>query len=146
MTETNEYAFDSGSNEVHSQPAPPHRQTTLWELSANHHTNFQEISRRISEQLPSKSTAPLFPYQPMNGLEPIETSQDINTVQQQFIVEPDEDPMQHLVLLPLGKTGSGKSSLLNILLGYEEFKAKAAAKVSLIPASVKFTNTEKKSQ
>lgn len=124
-----DYLADIGSSNSTMGRSPPHPQTTLWELSAHQHTNYQEIHRRVSEQLPPKPTPALFPYQPMNGLEPIEASNDTNTVQQQFIVEPDEDPMQHLVLLPLGKTGSGKSSLLNILLGYEEFKAKAAAKV-----------------
>lgn len=126
-----EYFYESANEQPipSSHRGPPHPQMTLWELSAHQHTNYQEIHRRVSEQLSSKPVS-LFPYQPMTGLEPIEGSYDTNTVQQQFIVEPDEDPMQHLVLLPLGKTGSGKSSLLNILLGYEEFKAKAAAKVS----------------
>ncbi|CAO3593766.1 unnamed protein product [Absidia cylindrospora] len=41
---------------------------------------------------------------------------------------PDEEPLPHYVLIPIGKTGDGKSSLLNSLFGYQEFKAAAAAK------------------
>ncbi|CAO3643343.1 unnamed protein product [Cunninghamella echinulata] len=42
--------------------------------------------------------------------------------------EPDQETLPHYVLLPIGKTGDGKSSLLNSMFGYEEFKAAATAK------------------
>lgn len=104
----------------------PQRQATMWDN--DHRPSPQVHARRASENIQGRSmTQPqLYPYQPMTGSQPLPTS-DI-TVPHMFIAEPDEDPLQHLVLLPLGKTGAGKSSLLNILLGYDEFKAKAAAK------------------
>jgi predicted GTPase len=102
----------------------------MWESNESQRHHNQNI-RRGSEQTFQRSLSAnnIFPYQPITGFEPLNPSHDSNTVQQIFIAEPDEDPMQHLVIVPLGKTGAGKSSLLNIMLGYDEFKAKAAAKV-----------------
>ncbi|KAG2208954.1 hypothetical protein INT47_011094 [Mucor saturninus] len=105
----------------------PQRHATVWDN--DHRPHSQSHARRASENFPAHrqvAQQQLYPYQPMTGTHPLPTS-DI-TVPHMFIAEPDEDPIQHLVLLPLGKTGAGKSSLLNILLGYDEFKAKAAAK------------------
>ncbi|KAI9267872.1 P-loop containing nucleoside triphosphate hydrolase protein [Sporodiniella umbellata] len=45
-----------------------------------------------------------------------------------YTVEMNSDPLQHLCLLPIGKTGSGKSSLLNTLLNDNLFKAKSGAR------------------
>ncbi|KAG0174180.1 hypothetical protein DFQ28_004652 [Apophysomyces sp. BC1034] len=47
-----------------------------------------------------------------------------------FLYTGDEKdaPMPHYVLLPLGKTGDGKSSLLNAMFGYQEFKAASSAR------------------
>jgi putative ribosome biogenesis GTPase RsgA len=107
----------------------------MWELreSSHQHINSMSHIRRSSEQIQQHQRAlnTLYPYVPMTGAEPLIPSQPQETIQQIYIAEPDEDPMQHLVLVPLGKTGAGKSSLLNIMLGYDEFKAKAAAKVKL---------------
>lgn len=142
---------NEGSNGVHNvdkftnpfkTPLPqpfhlPKRQVTMWDL----HDQKQKVSQEQQEQYPRRASESiqqlqqqknllsktLFPYQPMMGIQPLVPT-DHNVQQQIFIVEPDEDPMQHLVLLPLGKTGAGKSSLLNLILGYDEFKAKAAAK------------------
>jgi hypothetical protein len=111
---------------------PPQRQVTMWDLNDYRQTSssvlLQQQARRASESVNQQKnllSQTLFPYQPLSGIHPL--SSDSST-QQVFIVEPDEEPMQHLVLLPLGKTGAGKSSLLNLILGYDEFKAKAAAK------------------
>lgn len=133
----NEYnvrLVDSTSN-LYRVPLPqpyhhPTRQVTMWESNESQRHHNQNI-RRGSEQTFQRSLSAnnIFPYQPITGFEPLNPSHDSNTVQQIFIAEPDEDPMQHLVIVPLGKTGAGKSSLLNIMLGYDEFKAKAAAKV-----------------
>ncbi|KAI7900243.1 uncharacterized protein BX663DRAFT_160248 [Cokeromyces recurvatus] len=90
--------------------------------------------RRASEQVERFKLDYLLPYQPMTGFNQLTVSQhddDTNTAIQKkmYISEPDEDPMQHLVLLPLGKTGAGKSSLLNLMLGDNAaFKAKAGAR------------------
>jgi hypothetical protein len=128
---------DSNTN-MYKAPLPqpfqlPQRQATMWELheSPHHYKNSISHVRRSSEQIQQQQRAlnTLYPYLPMTGSEPLIPSQE--AIQQIYIVEPDEDPMQHLVLVPLGKTGAGKSSLLNIMLGYDEFKAKAAAKVRL---------------
>ncbi|CEP07769.1 hypothetical protein [Parasitella parasitica] len=113
-------------------PQPYHhpvRQVTMWELNESQRHPYPSI-RRSSEQVlqPTLFASNSFPYQPITGFEPLDPSQEQNTVQQIFIAEPDEDPMQHFVIIPLGKTGAGKSSLLNLILGYDEFKAKAAAK------------------
>lgn len=132
--ENNVRLVDSTSN-LYRAPLPqpyhhPTRQVTMWELNESQRHQNQSI-RRGSEQAFQRSLSAnnSFPYQPITGFEPLNPSHDSNTVQQIFIAEPDEDPMQHLVIVPLGKTGAGKSSLLNIMLGYDEFKAKAAAKV-----------------
>lgn len=104
----------------------PQRQVTMWETEDRSRV-LPNHARRASETIQkSLISQTLFPYQPMSGTHALSPTD--NNVQQMFITEPDEDPMQHLVLLPLGKTGAGKSSLLNIMLGYDEFKAKAAAK------------------
>lgn len=134
--ENNVRPVDSTSN-LYRAPLPqpyhhPTRHATMWDLNeAQRHQN-QGI-RRGSEQAFQRSlvASQLFPYQPITGFDPLSPTDDNNTAQQIFIAEPDEDPMQHLVIVPLGKTGAGKSSLLNLILGYEEFRAKAAAKVSL---------------
>lgn len=119
---------------VYKAPFPkpfhaPQRQVTVWDNK--HQPQQQTHARRASESIQAQTqryvtSQQLYPYQPMSGIHPLPSSD--NMVPHMFIAEPDEDPMQHLVLLPLGKTGAGKSSLLNILLGYDEFKAKAAAK------------------
>ncbi|RCI05227.1 hypothetical protein CU098_010022 [Rhizopus stolonifer] len=117
------HAVDSESEYKVPLPQPfqmPRRHLTMWDQQVSHHA-----TRRGSEHQKVLST--LFPYQPMHGNEPLMSTEDITT-QDMYIVEPDEEPMQHLVLLPLGKTGAGKSSLLNLMLGYNEFTAKAAAK------------------
>lgn len=131
----------------------PKRQVTLWDLHDHKQQapisqqqqdgqHLQQHPRRASESIQQLQqqkdllSKTLFPYQPIMGIHPlVSTSKNDHNVQQQqqqqqqiFTVEPDEDPMQHLVLLPLGKTGAGKSSLLNLMMGYDEFKAKAAAK------------------
>ncbi|GAA5808787.1 hypothetical protein MFLAVUS_002183 [Mucor flavus] len=122
---------NNSSSNTFKAPLPkpyhlPQRQVTMWEtedrsrIQPNH---ARRASETIQKSLISQT---LFPYQPMSGTHALSPTD--NNVQQMFITEPDEDPMQHLVLLPLGKTGAGKSSLLNIMLGYDEFKAKAAAK------------------
>lgn len=106
----------------------PQRQVTMWELEE--HPRVQEINhiRRGSEPVQkSLLSQSLSSYQQILGTDPL-LSSDNSNIQQLFVAEPDEDPMQHLVVLPLGKTGAGKSSLLNLMLGYDEFKAKAAAK------------------
>lgn len=125
----------------------PKRQVTLWDLhdhkqapipqqdqQLQHPRRASESIQQLQQQKDLLSKT-LFPYQPMMGIQPLVPtttttcySNDHNVQQQIFTVEPDEDPMQHLVLLPLGKTGAGKSSLLNLIMGYDEFKAKAAAK------------------
>ncbi|KAF1797245.1 P-loop containing nucleoside triphosphate hydrolase protein [Mucor lusitanicus] len=126
-------SVDSTSNHYRAPlPQPYHhptRHATMWDLSESPRHQHQGI-RRGSEQVAQRALAAsaLFPYQPITGFDPLTPSSENNTVQQIFIAEPDEDPMQHLVIVPLGKTGAGKSSLLNLILGYDEFKAKAAAK------------------
>ena len=122
-----DFSFDSIQTPLQPSFQLPQRQLTMWE---QHPRQQQQHHRRASEgvqpqqrNLISQSS---FPYQPILGTQPIPSSHVDS--QQVFIVEPDEDPMQHLVLLPLGKTGAGKSSLLNLIFGYSEFKAKAAAK------------------
>ncbi|KAI8996933.1 P-loop containing nucleoside triphosphate hydrolase protein [Pilobolus umbonatus] len=63
-------------------------------------------------------------YHTLSGLDPLPPSLETETL---FVGEPDADPMQHFVLLPLGKTGAGKSSLLNTIFEYDEFIAKPTA-------------------
>lgn len=114
----------------------PTRQVTMWDLAHSSSSSSpvtQQKPRRASEAASQQKellNKTLYPYQPLSGAQPLFSSSNHSTesIQQIYRVEPDEDPMQHLVLLPLGKTGAGKSSLLNILLGYDEFKAKAGAK------------------
>ncbi|CAO3613649.1 unnamed protein product [Cunninghamella blakesleeana] len=72
---------------------------------------------------------------PVTGNNPLfDTSLSNNNTQQKYksnyvcTGEPDQDTLPHYVLLPIGKTGDGKSSLLNSMFGYEEFKAAATAK------------------
>lgn len=140
--ESNVRPVDPSSN-LYRAPLPqpyhqPTRQATMWELNESPRHQNQSL-RRSSEHVFPRAPLPAssrFPYQPITGFEPLSPSPDSNTVQQVFISEPDEDPMQHFAIVPLGKTGAGKSSLLNIMFGYDEFKAKAAAKVRSIGTEI----------
>jgi predicted GTPase len=65
-------------------------------------------------------------YQSLNGNDPIPSNGNEELL---FTVEREKKPIQHFVLLPLGKTGAGKSSLLNTMFGIDLFKAKPGARV-----------------
>ncbi|KAG1052580.1 hypothetical protein G6F46_007769 [Rhizopus delemar] len=64
-------------------------------------------------------------YQSLNGNDPIPSNDNEELL---FTVEREKKPIQHFVLLPLGKTGAGKSSLLNTMFGTDLFKAKPGAR------------------
>ncbi|OBZ91249.1 hypothetical protein A0J61_00697 [Choanephora cucurbitarum] len=122
------------SKGAYAKPLPqplqhPYRHQTMWNFKEEHHGLTRQISDGPSHQQhrQQRLLQSLSPYQSIRGNEPLMPTEDA-LFQQFYMLEPDEDPMQHLVLIPLGKTGAGKSSLLNLMLGYDEFKAKAAAK------------------
>jgi ribosome biogenesis GTPase A len=127
---------DLKTNQLKKAPPLPQPQLTMWDLSYS--SSLPRVAggpRRASAESSSQQqqhllNKTLYPYQSLSGTQPLLffSPPTPETVQQIYRIEPDEEPMQHLVLLPLGKTGAGKSSLLNLLLGYNEFKSKPGAK------------------